>query len=1057
MLEELSTNILNDWSLESALDMLIYCIEHKKINEGKIIGEFMVIKFPYSFRILHEYAIILLNANEHSLAYDVFSRMLNMKGINEDCVKRTIYNQSLIVPHIKDMFIKYPEIIVKSIYIDDVENVDGDTNNTTNTNTTTNNTTNNTINTNNTVINTNKFNHSTNQNQPRQPRLFTFSITTCKRLDLFVKTMNSFLTCCLDVDLISDWICVDDNSSEEDRKTMKKLYPFFNFRLKSPSEKGHPTSMNMIKSMVKTPYIFHMEDDWVFFEKRRYITECHDVLCANTNIMQCLVNKNYGEVHIDNDLLGGIYSYTDNFTRYYIHEHVKTLDDEKQWISRHSSFGRHCNYWPHFSLRPGLWKTKLLKVIGDFSLTSSHFEMEYAERYESKGYVTAFLEKIHCKHIGRLTKDMNNSSKTNAYILNDEQQFTKGGVVNDDGVIDNTLSNHDNTNDIVNDTTQNYACYIVNLDSRIDRMKSVEKIMNTEGIKFTRFPAVDGNRLKSSRQLQRIFDGNDYNMRRGMVGCALSHIKLYIQLLKDDKPCYLILEDDITVHKNFKRIIGNILREMSKIDWDIIYVGHHSKLCENIKIEELHLTKYNRFLSLNNSLGGTFGYLISKKGALKLLNFINKTGMTNGIDTVQQKSADDLNVYYSFPSVVYSECFRDINIKIDTDIQYNYDSLSVDFDTKIRHEHRCKQVFNESSFLEELNANSHPFFMVINDPELYNKLYKKVSILKQDFDDFGYFTIDSRALFVIPSSFLSEFYVDRLKYMDEYNIDHCMEGCVDGCVDGIDRSVDGSVVGKNVHGSIDKGVIENFRDIGISNDQKNDTNIDNIDINDINNTNNNTIDNTNIFNNIQRGFFIDVGAYDGISDNTTYILEKDLNWKGVCIEPLPSAYLKLISNRPKSNNINLVVHSSEEKMKFIVNECGSNHTSINTTINSTTTINNNTTINNTTIDKLSGIKNKMGSDVLMKIVDDIKIHGGKSSIIDVHTKRLSSIMSSLNISFVDYLSLNTSYSDFDIIKSLDLSKFGIISFLNSTSIFDYLSTLGYVQLKNDGKRTYMKL
>ena len=48
-----------------------------------------------------------------------------------------------------------------------------------------------------------------------------FSITTCKRFDLFEKTINSFIQCCKDVLLIDKWLCIDDNSSDTDREKMK--------------------------------------------------------------------------------------------------------------------------------------------------------------------------------------------------------------------------------------------------------------------------------------------------------------------------------------------------------------------------------------------------------------------------------------------------------------------------------------------------------------------------------------------------------------------------------------------------------------------------------------------------------------------------------------------------------------------------------------------------------------------------------------------------------------------------------------------------------------------
>jgi FkbM family methyltransferase len=45
------------------------------------------------------------------------------------------------------------------------------------------------------------------------------------------------------------------------------------------------------------------------------------------------------------------------------------------------------------------------------------------------------------------------------------------------------------------------------------------------------------------------------------------------------------------------------------------------------------------------------------------------------------------------------------------------------------------------------------------------------------------------------------------------------------------------------------------------------------------------------------GYFIDVGAYDGIEHSNTYALERDFGWTGICIEPDRSAFDQLCANR----------------------------------------------------------------------------------------------------------------------------------------------------------------
>lgn len=47
----------------------------------------------------------------------------------------------------------------------------------------------------------------------------------------------------------------------------------------------------------------------------------------------------------------------------------------------------------------------------------------------------------------------------------------------------------------------------------------------------------------------------------------------------------------------------------------------------------------------------------------------------------------------------------------------------------------------------------------------------------------------------------------------------------------------------------------------------------------------------------RNGFFVDIGAYDGIALSNTYRLEKEFDWSGVCVEANGDAFSKLAENR----------------------------------------------------------------------------------------------------------------------------------------------------------------
>jgi len=219
--------------------------------------------------------------------------------------------------------------------------------------------------------------------------------------------MNSWLHCCTDLNKIKEWICVDDNSSEEDRKKMKEFYPFFTFIFKGPENKGHPKSMNIIHRTVNTPYILHMEDDWQFFIQRDYVSRMLDILNSDEKLIQALVNQNYAEKP-DDIVEGGFEKWSKEGYRYREHEYNGTGVRENH------------KYWPHFSFRPSLHRKKYWDDVGLYNENTTHFEMEYAHRVVKKGYKSAFMPSIYCLHIGKLT---NQNDKPNAYALNGENQF----------------------------------------------------------------------------------------------------------------------------------------------------------------------------------------------------------------------------------------------------------------------------------------------------------------------------------------------------------------------------------------------------------------------------------------------------------------------------------------------------------------------------------------------------------------------------------------------------------------------------------------------------------
>ena len=71
------------------------------------------------------------------------------------------------------------------------------------------------------------------------------------------------------------------------------------------------------------------------------------------------------------------------------------------------------------------------------------------------------------------------------------------------------------------------------------------------------------------------------------------------------------------------------------------------------------------------------------------------------------------------------------------------------------------------------------------------------------------------------------------------------------------------------------------------------------------------------------GYFIELGACDGLYLSNTLFFERNLNWNGICIEPNDN-YIKDLSINRKCNISNELVYSCEgEKVKFALSDAAS--------------------------------------------------------------------------------------------------------------------------------------
>jgi FkbM family methyltransferase len=187
--------------------------------------------------------------------------------------------------------------------------------------------------------------------------------------------------------------------------------------------------------------------------------------------------------------------------------------------------------------------------------------------------------------------------------------------------------------------------------------------------------------------------------------------------------------------------------------------------------------------------------------------------------------------------------------------------------------------------------------------------------------------------------------------------------------------------------------------------------------------------NEQVFKGFKDGFYVDVGAHDGININNTYFFEKHLDWEGICIEPLPEIFSQLQTNRPNSTNINKAICLFEGNVDFYKN---SGYTEM-----------------------LSGIASTYDKRHKERLNYENNVMGSSTEIISVKSTKLSTVLK--NINHVHYLSIDVEGAEFHVIQSIDFDKcfIDVIGYENNYEntgqvIKRYLESKGYEKLNYTG-------
>ena len=171
-----------------------------------------------------------------------------------------------------------------------------------------------------------------------------------------------------------------------------------------------------------------------------------------------------------------------------------------------------------------------------------------------------------------------------------------------------------------------------------------------------------------------------------------------------------------------------------------------------------------------------------------------------------------------------------------------------------------------------------------------------------------------------------------------------------------------------------------------------------------------------VFPQLQGGFFVEAGATNGVNGSATLYLERELSWKGICVEASPQQYQKIKEYRSCMAENRALWSSSGDFLEFTYYPNRSGHSSV-------------------------SINNK----------NEKKLENEEKEIISIESITLTDVLKKFNApKFVDYLCLDVEGSEARVIERFladDIYKIRAMS-VEGHACIHMLSQYGYERVRN---------
>lgn len=165
--------------------------------------------------------------------------------------------------------------------------------------------------------------------------------------------------------------------------------------------------------------------------------------------------------------------------------------------------------------------------------------------------------------------------------------------------------------------------YVINLDGALRRRNAMVEELQNAGCSGIFFKAVDGRKLTSDQILQMMDSARAFSKYRiltgGELGCALSHIGVWSDLLRSKEHTAIVLEDDVKLSSDFSSTITALNERYAMESTPMLVLLGKADVCyrQELPVNHaivLHQVKFAR---------GAYGYWVNRSGAECLKRFLD--------------------------------------------------------------------------------------------------------------------------------------------------------------------------------------------------------------------------------------------------------------------------------------------------------------------------------------------------------------------------------------------------------------------------------------------------